>query len=103
MTDNNLKIISVSLEPALHATMQDACMVLGYKQGKRANVSRLVRELVVRYIDSMVSQKPDPEPAKAPDDSIRVILDIPTDLRNDADKLKQWLSVKTEAIAKALG
>lgn len=104
MSDKKLKIISMSLPPAVHDLMKDAATKLGYRQGSRSNVSRLVRELVEKHLDQMLRNHTGDEAPAVPanDDVVKVMLEIPVELRQNPDKLKQWLSVKTEAIARAL-
>jgi len=79
---DKLKIVSVSLEPEMHDLLKNSAKKLGI------SVSLLIRELVNKYLDLMVNDS----------DEVPVILRIPSHLKSDADQLKQWLAVKTNAI-----
>ena len=64
-------------------------LVLHAKQKTSGNVSKLIRELVDKYL-------------VIEDDVIPVILKIPMQYKGDADNLKQWLDVKVGGIVNAL-
>ena len=81
----------------MHEEMKEAALKLGFKIGKKPNFSLLVREMVVKYLDQMVKNSLDSDDSK-----IKVVLEIPAEIRSDAVKLKEWLQVKTDAIARAL-
>lgn len=85
--ENKTKIISVSLSPEMHDLVKETSKKLGHK-----NVSLLFRELISKYLNLMLDEN----------DETAVMLKIPNDLIEDKEKLKQWLSIKSNAIADAL-
>ncbi len=87
MPDKKIKIMSLSLEPELHEHIKNSAKRLGHK-----NVSKMIRELISNYLDLMVNEG----------DETPVLLKVPNEIRNDEEELKKWLSVKVEALSKAL-
>jgi len=87
MSDKKIKIMSLSLEPELHEHIKNSAKRLGHK-----NVSKMIRELISNYLDLMVNEG----------DETPVLLKVPNEIRNDEEELKKWLSVKLEALSKAL-
>lgn len=85
--EKNTKIVSLSLDPAMHEMIRGVANKLGHK-----NVSQLIRDLVSKYIDLMLVEE----------DDISVILRIPSGVHQDRAKLDDWLRVKFEAISEAL-
>lgn len=87
MSENKLKIMSLSLDPEMHELVKTSAKKLGHK-----NVSQMIRDLISKYLDLLVNDK----------DEIPVILRIPNDLKEDPEQLRNWLEAKTNAIVKAL-
>lgn len=85
--DAKTKVVSLSLEPEMHERIKDASKKLGHK-----NASQVVRELVAKYLELLVNEG----------DDIPVIIRIPASLTDNPEALKEWLRVKTEAIANAI-
>jgi hypothetical protein len=85
--ETKVKIISLSLEPEMHDMIKDSAKKLGHK-----NVSQLFRDLVSKYLGLMVNES----------DDIPVIIRIPGDLRDNPEKIREWLRFKADAIADAL-
>jgi len=88
MTTNNTtgkksNIMSLSMEQE----MQDRLKAQAKK--KSISVSKLVRDLVDRYLS-------------ADDEVIPVILKIPQKLKGDEEGLRAWLNAKVEAVVKTL-
>jgi hypothetical protein len=81
-----LKIMSLSIEPE----MQDLLKASAKKAG--CSVSHLIRDLVNKHLTLIVNEG----------EEIPVILKVPTHLKGDEAGLRQWLTVKVEAIVKAL-
>lgn len=77
-------IMSLSLDPDTLDKLR-----LNAKQKTNGNVSKLIRDLVDKYL-------------VLEDDVIPVILKIPMHLKGDSESLKQWLDIKTGGIVKAL-
>jgi len=86
--ETKVKIISLSLEPEMHEMIKDSAKKLGHK-----NVSQLFRDLVYKYLGLLVNES----------DDIPVIIRIPGALRDDPEKIREWLRFKADAIADALG
>ena len=59
------------------------------KQKTNGNVSKLIREMVDKYL-------------VVEDNVIPVILKVPIDLKGDRDNLQKWFEAKTQAVVKAL-
>lgn len=87
MSENKLKIISLSLEPDMHELVKTSAKKMGHK-----NVSQMFRDLISKYLDLLVNDK----------DETHVIIRIPNSLLEDKDKLRLWLNTKAKAIADAL-
>lgn len=85
--ENKTKIISVSLSPEMHDLVKETSKKLGHK-----NVSLLFRELISKYLNLLLDEN----------DETSVVLKIPNELTDDKEKLKQWLSIKSNAIADVL-
>ncbi len=87
MSKNNDKkhsILSLSLDVETIDKIR-----LNAKQKTNGNASKLIRDLVDKYL-------------VLEDDVIPVILKIPMRLKGDGESLKQWLDIKTGGIVKAL-
>lgn len=82
MKKNNIMSLSLDLDT------QDK-LRLHAKQKTNGNVSKLIREMVDKYL-------------VVEDNVIPVILKIPIDLKGDHDNLQRWLEAKTQAVVKAL-
>ena len=82
-----LKIMSLSVEPEMHELLKESAKKMGW------STSQLVRELVNRYLDLVVQDNEDMQP---------VVLRIPGKVREDKEKLREWLQFKANAIADAL-
>jgi metal-responsive CopG/Arc/MetJ family transcriptional regulator len=87
MSENKLKIISLSLEPEMHELVKTSAKKLGHK-----NVSQMFRDLISKYLDLLVNDK----------DETPVIIRIPNFLLEDKVKLKSWLNSKVKAIVDVL-
>lgn len=85
--ENKIKIMSLSLDPEMHDLIKNSAKKLGHK-----NVSQLIRDLISKYLEIHVNDS----------DDIPVILRVPSVLKDDPEKLKSWLHIKADAIAKAL-
>lgn len=79
--------MSLSLDPEMHDLIKNSAKKLGHK-----NVSQLIRDLISNYLNLHVNDA----------DETPVIIRIPNHLKENPDELKSWLSVKVDAIAKAL-
>jgi hypothetical protein len=77
-------IMSLSLDPDTQEKLR-----LHAKQKTNGNVSKLIRELVDKYL-------------VLEDDVIPVILRIPMQYKGDEESLKNWLDIKVGGIVKAL-
>ena len=84
MTTKNKNIISLSLDPETQDRLR-----LHAKQKTNGNVSKLIREMVEKYI-------------VLDDDVIPVILRVPIHLKGDSENLKAWLETKLQAVHKVL-
>lgn len=87
MSENKLKIISLSLEPKMHELVKTSAKKLGHK-----NVSQMFRDLISKYLDLLVNDK----------DETPVVIRVPNSLLEDKNKLRSWLNAKAQAIADAL-
>ena len=87
MSENKIKIMSLSLDPEMHELVKNSAKKLGHK-----NVSQLIRDLISKYLDLLVNDA----------DETPVIIRVPNHLKENPEDLKNWLSVKVEAISKAL-
>ena len=76
--------MSLSLDPETQDKLR-----LHAKQKTNGNVSKLIRDMVDKYL------VPD-------DDIIPVILKIPINLKGDQENLQKWLETRTQAVVKAL-
>lgn len=81
------KIVSLSLDPDMHEVIKEAAKKLGHK-----NVSQVIRDLVSKYLGLLVNDT----------DDIPVIIRIPGDVAGDPQRLREWLKIKSEAIANAI-
>ena len=87
MSENKLKIMSLSLDSEMYELVKSSSKKLGHK-----NVSQMIRDLISKYLDLLVNDK----------DETPVILRIPNSLRDNPKELEDWLGVRTQALAKAL-
>jgi hypothetical protein len=86
MSEKKLKIVSLSIEDEMHDLLKSSSKKAG------CSVSSLVRELVTKYLGLIVNDG----------DKIPVILEIPSHLKGDDENLKIWLTIRVDAIVKAL-
>ncbi len=84
MTTKKNNIMSLSLDPETQDKLR-----LHAKQKTNGNVSKLIRELVDKFI-------------VVEDDVIPVILRIPIGLKGDQENLQKWLDTRMQAVVKAL-
>jgi metal-responsive CopG/Arc/MetJ family transcriptional regulator len=87
MSENKLKIMSLSLDSEMYDLVKNSSKKLGHK-----NVSQMIRDLISKYLDLLVNDK----------DEIPVILRVPSNLKENPKELEEWLSVRTQALVKAL-
>jgi hypothetical protein len=77
-------IMSLSLDPDTQEKLR-----LSAKQKTNGNVSKLIRELVDKYL--------------VQDDTvIPVVIKVPIEYKGDEERLKNWLDIKVSGIVKAL-
>jgi hypothetical protein len=92
----NKKVMSIAIKPELH----DELRKFSKRKGVSAStyIGNLVEQAVKLNIDedAMVIGKP------LDDDVIPVVLKIPAALKNNAEKLKQWMDVQASGIVKAM-
>jgi hypothetical protein len=79
--------MSLSISPEMKELLQNSAK----KAGKKG-VSDLLRELINDYLPLMVNEG----------EEIPVILKVPAYLREDAEKLRAWMNIKTNAIVNRL-
>jgi hypothetical protein len=84
MANKKNNIMSLSLDPDTQDKLR-----LHAKQKTNGNVSKLIREMVEKFL-------------VLEDDVIPVILRIPIHLKGDSDNLKTWLETKMQAVHKVL-
>lgn len=84
MTTKKNNIMSLSLDPDTQDKLR-----LHAKQKTNGNVSKLIRDMVDKYL-------------VADDDVIPVIIKIPIHLKGDQENLQKWLETRTQAVVKAL-
>lgn len=84
MTTKKNNIMSLSLDPDTQDKLR-----LHAKQKTNGNVSKLIRELVEKFL-------------VLEDDVIPVIFRIPIHLKGDSENLKVWLDTRVGAVVKAL-
>jgi hypothetical protein len=84
MTTKKNNIMSLSLDPDTQDKLR-----LHAKQKTNGNVSKLIREMVEKFL-------------VLEDDVIPVILRIPIHLKGDSENLKTWLDTRMTAVHKAL-
>jgi hypothetical protein len=82
--NKKINIMSLSLDLETQEKLR-----LHAKQKTSGNVSKLIRELVDKYL---VTE----------DNVIPVILKVPIALKGDQENLQKWLELKTQGIVKAL-
>ncbi len=87
MSENKLKIMSLSLDSEMYELVKSSSKKLGHK-----NVSQMIRDLISKYLDLLVNDK----------DEIPIILRVPSELKDNPVELEKWLSVRTQALVKAL-
>jgi len=87
MSENKLKIMSLSLDSEMYELVKNSSKKLGHK-----NVSQMIRDLISKYLDLLVNDK----------DETPVILRVPNSLRSNPKELSDWLNVRTQALSKAL-
>lgn len=84
MATKKNNIMSLSLDPDTQDKLR-----LHAKQKTNGNVSKLIREMVEKFL-------------VLEDDVIPVILRIPIHLKGDSENLKTWLETKLQAVHKVL-
>ncbi len=84
MTTKKNNIMSLSLDPDTQDKLR-----LHAKQKTNGNVSKLIREMVEKFL-------------VLEDDVIPVILRVPIHLKGDSENLKTWLDTRLNAVHKAL-
>jgi hypothetical protein len=124
----NHKIMSVSVKPEQHDQLNRIAKVKSVQEGKKVTVSAIVRDIVDAYFDKdededelnvnldgdvkdllqTASQNRDICASKlvndtlkrclVVDDSVPVILKIPSDLKGQRKELAQWLQVRATAV-----
>lgn len=87
MSENKLKIMSLSLDSDMYDLIKTSSKKLGHK-----NVSQMIRDLINKYLDLLVNDN----------DEIPIILKVPSNLKNKPQELESWLKVRTDAVVKAL-
>jgi hypothetical protein len=87
MSENKIKIMSLSLDSEMYELVKTSSKKLGHK-----NVSQMIRDLISNYLNLLVNDN----------DEIPIILKIPSNLKNNPQELEDWLKTRTEAIVKAL-
>jgi hypothetical protein len=79
-------IMSLSVKPEMQERLKGAAKKAGW------SVSELVRNLIERHLSLIVNENND----------IPVILRIPSALKGDPEKLKEWLDARTQKIVASL-
>jgi predicted DNA-binding protein len=87
MSENKLKIMSLSLDSEMYERVKESSKKLGHK-----NVSQMIRDLISKYLDLLVNDN----------DDIPIILKIPSNLKDNPNELRVWLNSKVEAVVKAI-
>ena len=87
MSENKLKIMSLSLDSDMYELVKNSSKKLGHK-----NVSQMIRDLISKYLDLLVNDN----------DEIPIILRIPSNLKENPEELRSWLNTRTEAVVKTL-
>ena len=87
MAENKLKIMSLSLEPDMYDFVKNSAKKMGHK-----NVSQMIRDLISKYLDLLVNDK----------DETPVLIRVPNSLRENKEDLRNWLTLKANAIADVL-
>ena len=87
MSENKLKIMSLSLDPEMYELVKSSAKKLGHK-----NVSQMIRDLVSKYLDLLVNDN----------DDTPIVLRVPNSVKENPDELRSWLNSKIENIIKAL-
>jgi len=87
MSENKIKIMSLSLDSEMYELVKSSSKKLGHK-----NVSQMIRDLISKYLDLLVNDK----------DEIPVILRVPSNLKESPKELEEWLDTRTQAVIKAL-
>lgn len=82
--NKKINIMSLSLEPEIQEKLRSHA-----KQKTSGNVSKLIRELVEKYLVT-------------DDTVIPIILRVPVALKGDQENLQKWLNLKTQGIVNAL-
>ncbi len=92
----NKKVMSIAIKPELHDEIKK------FSKRKGQSASTFIGNLLEQSVklnpddDAMVIGKPIDE------DVIPVVLKIPTLLKNNPEKLKQWMDVQAAGIVKAM-
>lgn len=92
----NKKVMSIAIKPELHEDLK--------KLSKRKGVS--TSTYIGNLMEQAVKLNPDDDPmviGKPVDEEvIPVVLKIPAMLKNNPEKLKQWMEVQSTGIVKAM-
>jgi hypothetical protein len=92
----NKKVMSIAIRPELH----DELKKFSKRKGLSAStyIGNLIEQAVKLNIDDdpMVIGKP------TDDEVVPVVLKIPAGLKNNPDKLKQWMEIQSNGIVKAM-
>jgi metal-responsive CopG/Arc/MetJ family transcriptional regulator len=87
MSENKLKIMSLSLDSDMYELVKNSSKKLGHK-----NVSQMIRDLISKYLDLLVNDN----------DEIPIILRVPSNLKENPEELRSWLNTRVEAVVKTL-
>jgi metal-responsive CopG/Arc/MetJ family transcriptional regulator len=87
MSENKLKIMSLSLDSDMYELVKNSSKKLGHK-----NVSQMIRDLISKYLDLLVNDN----------DEIPIIIRVPSNLKENPEELRSWLNTRTEAVVKTL-
>lgn len=82
--NKKINIMSLSLDPETQEKLRSHA-----KQKTSGNVSKLIRDLVDKYL-------------VVEDNVIPVIIKVPLEMKGDPASLQKWLELKTQGIVKAL-
>lgn len=81
-----INIMSISMDPSFQERLKKVA------KDRHISVSRLIKDIVEKYLG--------PEANENQVDTI--ILRIPVELKQNAEKLQEWLQIREKAIVKAL-
>jgi len=84
MTAKKGTIMSLSVDPDIQEKMKAVA------KKRNISVSKLIRDLVEKNLPNVE------------EDVDVVVFKVPIEMRTEAEKLKQWLSIRVDAVVKAL-